>query len=120
MSNGPEQPQDQQQTGKQEEDVFVVDSTEFEQMTMSERRKYADELRKNVKTFILNGQKYDFSIRQAGNINLGSAKPDDPIYKEGWTISPGGLRGQSRKPTNSTPPQPDSQAPPRPAEQDHS
>jgi hypothetical protein len=102
MSNGPEQPQDQQQTGKQEEDVFVVDSNEFEQMTMSERSKYADELRMNVKTFILNGQKYDFSIRRAGAIHLGSAKPDDPIYKEGWTITLGGLRGQAKKPSIST------------------
>jgi hypothetical protein len=55
------------------------------------------------------GQTTGPKTRQAGNINRGWAKPDDPIYKEGWTISLGGLRGRSKTPTNSTPPQPDSQ-----------
>jgi len=42
-------------------------------------------------------------IRKAGSTNLGWAKPDDPAYKEGWTIMLGGLRGRSQTPTSSTP-----------------
>lgn len=41
--------------------------------------------------------------RRAGATHRGLAKPDDPSYKEGWTIMLGGLRGQSPKRTSSTP-----------------
>jgi len=42
-------------------------------------------------------------IRKAGATHRGWAKPDDPAYKEGWTIMLGGLRGRSQMPTSSTP-----------------
>jgi hypothetical protein len=41
--------------------------------------------------------------RQAGSAYLGSAKPDDPVFSEGWTVTLGGLRGQSKTPSDSTP-----------------
>ena len=41
--------------------------------------------------------------RKAGNTDYGWAKPDDPVYKEGWTITLGGLRGQSPKLSSNTP-----------------
>ena len=40
---------------------------------------------------------------KGGSTYQGPAKPDDPVYKEGWTITVGGLQGRS-SPSGSTPP----------------
>ena len=43
------------------------------------------------------------NTRKAGCIDRGWAKPDDPIYSEGWTITLGGLRGRLKTPSSDTP-----------------
>lgn len=43
-------------------------------------------------------------IQAAGNTHKGSAKPDDPVYKEGWHIHLPKSAPKSNEPSKSTPP----------------
>src|ERR1700694_798577 len=61
----------------------VVDRNLWAAMTEEERQIIFSELSHGKKDFFWTGVK---CIRD----------PDDPIFKEGWTITLGGLRGQSK------------------------
>jgi len=67
-----------------------VDRNLYEAMTEEERHIIYSELSHGKKTFFWTGCK---CIRD----------PDDPIFKEGWTVTFGGLRGRSWRPSGSTP-----------------